>query len=163
MSHPSIKSVLSYWDAHGVRYLPGVSEQEVLDFESRYNVKVPQDMRCFYQTTNGTHVPLSGGQDHESYDFYPLANVIPEDSKYPWAMTFADYRELSWWYAVDLTGLGGIGPGTVYFMGAVGGLPLIIAHSFAEFLQLYVKEDPRLWPDEAAAYHKSVTARSGPP
>jgi hypothetical protein len=148
----SVASVIRRWAEHDVRYLPGVTEDELLAFESRYDLKLPDDVRCFYETTNGTHVPLSAFQDHESYDFYPLSEVVP-DEDYDWAMVFADYRELSWWYGIDLTGRGGHGIGTVYFLGSTRRVPLVVAHSFTEFLDLYVRDDPRIWPRGAAAYH----------
>jgi hypothetical protein len=157
MIHPSVDAVISYWVAHKVNFLPGVSEDEILAFEEKYSVRVPDDMRCFYRTTNGTRVPLYSGQDHESYDFWPLSLVQP-DSDYRWAMSFVDYRERSWWYAIDLTGEGGFGSGTVYFMGAEDGRPLIVARSFSDFLDLYVRSDEPLWPSGAAALHKSFVS-----
>lgn len=45
-------------------------------------------------------------------------------------------------------------------MGAIEGHPLIVAHSFAEFLGLYVTKSLRLLPKGAAKYHKSVTAKT---
>jgi hypothetical protein len=159
MSHASVSAVIAYWDAHDVGYLPGVSSDELLAFERKHGVEVPNDMRCFYRTTNGTHVQWDTGQDHESYDFYPLDEIAP-DSDFPWAMTFANYRELSWSYAIDLSGAGGVGLNAVYFIGATEGYPLIVAHSFAEFLDLYVTKSLRLLPKGAATYHKSVTAKS---
>lgn len=150
-----VSAVIAYWDAHGVSYLPGVGGDALRAFETNFGVRMPEDMRCFYETTNGTHVPLGVGQDHESYDFYPLSEIVP-DSAHDWAFNFADYREVSWLYAVDLTGAGGLGSGAVYLLGAVGGKPLIVARSFGEFLDLYVHSDRRLTPPGASAYHKSI-------
>jgi hypothetical protein len=152
-----VAAVIAHWKAHGVDYLPGVTDDELRAFEKRYDVTLPKDMWCFYKATNGTRAPLSAGQDHESYDFYQLAEV-KADEDFPWAMNFADYRELSWSYAIDLSGQGGVGPGTVYFMGAIGKTPLVVAHGFGEFLDLYVRGDARLWPDGAAAYHHALVS-----
>lgn len=155
MSRSAVEAVLEYWRAHDVKFLPGVSPSELDAFERRYGVTLPADFREFYQATDGTHVPLWGGQDHQSYDFWPLSEVVPDDD-FSWAWNFADYRELSWWYAIDLTGEGPCGtPAAVYFMGAVGGKPLVIADSFTEFLRLYVAEDIRLRSDGARAYAES--------
>jgi len=159
MSHPSVRAVIEYWDAHDVRYLPGVSSDELLAFERKHGVDVPNDMHCFYITTNGTHVQWDTGQDHNSYDFYPLDGIAP-DSDFRWAMTFANYRELSWWYAIDLSGGGGLGRDAIYFMGSIEGYPLIIAHSFAEFLDLYITSSLRLLPKGASKYHTSVIAKT---
>jgi hypothetical protein len=159
MSLRSVDALIAYWEAHNVSFLPGVSEGELLAFEEKYAVRVPDDMRCFYRTTNGTRVPLQSGQDHESYDFGPLSVVQP-DSAYHWGMNFVDYRERSWWYAIDLTGEGGFGAGTVYFMGAADGRPLIVARSFGDFLDLYVQSDEPLWPSGAASLHKSFVGEA---
>ena len=159
MSTPSIEAVIAYWTAHDVPYLPGVDENDVTAFETKYDVTLPQDVREFYLITDGTHVPLCNGCDHDMYEFYRLSEIAP-DAEFPWAMNFADFQMLSWWFAIDLTGGGGRGPGAVYFMGAIGGRPLIVAHTFTEFLNLYVTTDERLWPDNAKKYHESTGPRS---
>lgn len=153
MKKSDIAAVIAYWDEHDVRYLPGVSDGELRAFEDRYNVKLRDDMRYFYRMTNGTRVPLYG-QDHEAYDFWRLSELQP-DSKHDWAMNFADYREMSWWYATDLTGAGRLGRGAVYLMGVDERGPLVIARSFGEFLQLYVAKDRRLRPAGAKAFHRA--------
>lgn len=154
MKNPEIDAVIAYWNEHNVRYLPGIPNDELRVFEDRYDVTLPDDVLCFYRTTNGTRVPLYG-QDHESYEFWRFSDLQP-DSKYSWAMNFADYREMSWWYAMDLASGGHFGRGAVYLMGAKEGQPLVIARSFTEFLRLYVQRDPRLRPVGAKAYHTSV-------
>lgn len=158
MKKSEIAAVIAYWDEHDVRHLPGVSHDEVRAFENRCNVALPDDMRCFYRTTNGTRVPLYG-QDHEAYEFWRLSELQP-DSNYDWAVNFADYREMSWWYATDLTGAGRLSRGTVYLMGADEDGPLIIARSFIEFLRLYVVKDQRLRPAGAKAYHSTIAEAS---
>ncbi|HEY0381057.1 MAG TPA: SMI1/KNR4 family protein [Candidatus Elarobacter sp.] len=155
VSNHIVSAVIAYWDAHDVRYLPGASSTKIRFFEQKYGVKLPPDMRCFYTTTNGTHVQWDTGQDHESYDFYPIDEIAP-DSEFRWAITFADYRELSWWFATDLLGGGSFGSGAVYLLGAVGRTPLLVAHSFTEFLGLYLSKSPRLTPRGAKTYHESL-------
>jgi hypothetical protein len=88
-------------------------------FERTHGVRLPEDMRRFYRATDGTRVPLVNGCDHEMFDFYRLCDVTP-DVDQPWAMNVADYMLLSWWYAVDLSGAGGVGIGTVYLFGRKG-------------------------------------------
>jgi hypothetical protein len=155
MSSSLVKAVIAYWDAHDVWYLPGLGDDDIAMFEQAYGVKVPDDMACFYRTTNGTRAPRSTGADHDLYDFYRLSEVVP-DSTYPWALTFADYCLLSWWYAIDLTGASEFGRGTVYMLGAIGGDPRAVARSFDEFLDVYVRGDDRMWQDGALAYHQAL-------
>lgn len=155
MSRDSVDAVIAYWKAHDVHYLPGVSDSDFAVFEKKYGVALTEEMRCFYRVTDGTHVPLWDGQDHESFDFYRLSEIAP-DSDYRWAMNFANYREMSWWYGIDLIGTGGFGRGTVFMLGARGGKPLVIAHSFAEFLELYARADDRIWQSGAFDYHQSL-------
>jgi cell wall assembly regulator SMI1 len=158
MSHPTVDAVIAYWDKNDVWYLPGVNEEELAQFEMRYRVHIPTEMRSFYKATDGTRVPLSTGEDHKSYSFWRLSEIEP-DSHDNWLMNFADYLIMSWWYAIDLTGRGQFGRGAIYFMGAVGGEPLIVAHSFSEFLSLYVCDDRRLSPKGALAYHDKLLGR----
>jgi hypothetical protein len=154
MSNLAVQAVIAYWEANRVRYLPGVDDEQVRAFEASQGVKLPDDVRCFYRTTNGTKVPLYG-QDQDSYEFWRLSELAPK-ARESWAINFADYREMSWWYAFDATGRGGLGKGAVYLMGAEGRRPLLVARSFTEFLQLYVDGDYRLTPPGARAYHASV-------
>lgn len=155
MTNPTVNALIEYWRAHDVRYLPGVSDDEIAAFETKHAAMLPDDVRSFYQATNGTQVPLSAGQDHESFDFYPLSEIAP-DADFGWALTFADYRELSWWYSFDLTGAGGFGTGAVFILGTVAREPIIAALSFDEFLELYVRGDSRMMQYPAIAYHKSL-------
>ena len=148
MSISSVDATISYWVAHGVPYLPGVSDDELLAFEDKHDVTLPADVRSFFKATNGTRVPLNPGWDHDYFEFWPLSEIVP-DSDFAWAMNFADYQMLSWWYAIDLTGSGGLAPGTVYLLGTRDGKPQVAARSFTEFLDLYVAGSERLWPNGA--------------
>lgn len=154
MSYRIIDQVIEYWNKNDVAHLPGVSAEQIDTFEAAFGVRLPDDFRAFFQTTNGTHVPLAAGQDQDSYDFWPLDQVVP-DSRFPWAMNFLDYREMSWWFAIDLTGGGGFGIGAVYLMGAIGWTPIIVARSFGAFLALYVNSDDRLYPEGARVLERS--------
>jgi hypothetical protein len=149
----AVDRVIRYWRMHDVVFLHGVSSRELERFEERTAVTLPNEMREFYHVTNGTHVPNHPGQDHLSYEFYMLQEIA-RDADVPWAWNFADYRELSWWYAIDLDGAGPLNRYCVYLLGAIGGKPLVIADSFEEFLGLYVDESLRLRPDGALAYQE---------
>jgi cell wall assembly regulator SMI1 len=136
-----------------------VTDADIAAFEHAHGVRLPDDMRRFFRATDGTRVPLHPGCDHDGFEFYRLCDITPDD-EHPWAMNIADYLMLSWWYAVDLTGAGGVGIGTVYLLGAEGGTPLVVAPSFGAFLELYVNEDERIWLRGALAYH-NARLRSG--
>ena len=87
VSNSSVDAVISYWAAHDVPNLPGVSDDELLAFEDKHDVTLPADMRSFYEATNGTRVPLYPGWDHDFFEFWPLSEVV-RDSKFDWAMNF---------------------------------------------------------------------------
>ena len=114
-------------------------------------------MRAFYRRTDGTRVPLYSGCDQDGYEFWRLGEITP-DEYHPWAMVFADYLMLSWWYGTDLTGAGGYRTGTVYVLGTVGDRALIVARTFGEFLTRYLDADRRLIPAYAEEYHARLLA-----
>jgi hypothetical protein len=153
-----VDTVIAYWRDHNVPYLPGVSDGELLAFERRHAVTFQNDARCFFEATNGTRVPNYSGCDHNVYEFWTLADIVP-DSEHGWIMNFADYMMNSWWYGIDFAGAGGLGKGAVYLLGASGGKPLIVAGTFTEFLELYVIDSERLYANGALAYHTSLTVR----
>jgi len=59
------------------------------------------------------------------------------------AFVFLDYMDWSWGYAVDMC-VGGAAP--VYLVGTACGTAQLVAHTFNEFLELYVCDDARLYP-----------------
>jgi hypothetical protein len=48
-----LERVIKQWTAEDIPILPGVEDAEIARFENRYGVKLPVDMRQFYQTVNG--------------------------------------------------------------------------------------------------------------
>jgi hypothetical protein len=105
-------------------------------------------MRSSCLLSDGTWVDGSDGCDENGFSFWPLSRVRRYPSL-PWAFIFADYREESWWYAIDFVGDGPRRAGAVYFVGDVDDKPLAIAEDFAEFVTLYVRDDARPYLSEA--------------
>lgn len=137
--YPFIGAVLAYWDAHHVQYLPGVSRAELRSFEESNDLRLPDDVRAFYLTTNGVRVPDTDGVDHKQYDFWPLRELKRvEDNRSK--LYFADHMQCMWQFALELEG-----PerGTVY---VVPGEFIKLAPSFGEFMELYVANDVSLYP-----------------
>lgn len=156
-SRSVVDAVLADWKKHGDRFLPAPEAAEIAAFETRYGVTLPPDLRLFYERTNGT----GGGLDHRDNEFYELSRVVPDEDD-PWAWNFADYLLLSWWYGIDLTGAGPYGKGAVYLIGGTPRNPAVVAHSFTEFLQLYLADDLRLTPRGAVAYAEQAARTRRP-
>jgi cell wall assembly regulator SMI1 len=157
LSRSVVDAVLAGWKKHDVPFLPGVEPAKIAAFETLYDVTLPPDLRLFYERTNGTR----GGLDHWDCEFYELSRVVPELLD-PWAWNFADYLLLSWWYGIDLKGDGPYGKYAVYLIGGTPRKPAVVAHSFTEFLQLYLADDLRLTPRGALAYAEKAARTRRP-
>ena len=117
------------------------SDLDLADFERRLNVSLPSGLAELYRRSDGTPY---GNPDEAGHRFWSICELRP-DEDYSWAVVFADHREESWWYGIDLTGRGCMGIGAVYLLGEIGRPALYIASSFEDFVRLYLKDDQRLY------------------
>ena len=129
---------MQYWRARGVSYDDGgVSEQDLETFERRSGLSLPPDMREFYLAIDG----LPDGDDR-NISIWTLSELrrMPEiDSM----LSFADVNHYAWEYAIELDGAAPYKKGAVY---AVANDPVEIASSLANFFDLYISDDERLYP-----------------
>ncbi len=116
--------------------------EEVDAFEQRNGVKLPADLREYFQRLNGIDM------DAGLFRFWPLArlislklppSVLGEADRY---FLFADYMVGTWYYAIYL--------GDDPFLQNRVILPdfpshPVIAPNFSEFVELYLTDSPRLY------------------
>jgi hypothetical protein len=118
------------------------SQQDINAFEQEYEAVLPTDFREYFLRFNGIE------EDPDLFCFWPIKKIRPVDSKefdIPQAESyffFADFLIESHYYAIYL----GNDP---FFQNRVI-LPdfvrsPVIAQTFTEFLELYLRDDPSLF------------------
>ena len=100
------------WRRSDIEIRPGVTEREIAEFEAKYGITFPLDVREFFCAADGTGADMDEGL----YRFWPLAEVQPVHAvlvsdrftysdrySYPDCFAFADHCINCWDYAVRLT------------------------------------------------------------
>lgn len=148
------ETLISHWAATGVEVEPGCSPARIAEFESRYGVAMPPDLRSSYLAANGMKKTFKDEYDPEGFCFWPLEDVAPLDDcavleSWPEIprehgfFVFADYLQLSWAYAIRLV------PGRPNVVLLIGkAAPQRVGSSFTEFVEAYVADSPRLYEGE---------------
>jgi hypothetical protein len=118
------------------------TDEQIAAFEDKNGVKLPADFREYLLRLNGID------EDPDFFCFWPidkLDRVNPEHVKvlqYEWFFNFADWGIESHYYAIYL-GNDPLFQNRVIlpdFPGSPG-----IASNFTEFLELYLRDDPKLF------------------
>lgn len=123
--------------------------EEVIRFERLHGHTLPSEFRGYLQCVNGFD-QAANYQDERGFNFWPLASLSSvseyEGGKYHFSndddyFIFCDYLDFCWAYAISLD------PSTskVVMVGTKDGEPKTVADSFAEFVELYLKDDERLY------------------
>jgi hypothetical protein len=75
------KSLYGYQVQKGTRWLPGLSEKEISEFENALDVVFPTALRNFYRTMNGLdkHGVNVYGNEGEVYAYVPIYFSFPAD------------------------------------------------------------------------------------
>jgi hypothetical protein len=141
--------LVAFWRSLGLDVRPGVSLDELAKFEARYDVVLPEDFRQYYSVVDGIEGEsmVSG----HAFRFWPLKEVKPlsaEMSEEPLHhaefkdyFLFADYSLWVCAYAIRLTNR----LDRQNFVVMIGGdVPVNLAGSFEEFVQLYFDDPARL-------------------
>ncbi len=126
---------------------------EVVAFERRYSVRLPEDLRSFLELVDG-----SDQMDDEGFRFWPLAEIRlveeelgafdpddPDRFSYPGCFVFADYLIWCWAYAIQLIG----DPedvGRVFVLSGDDKRLPPVASSFTEFSERYLRQPEALYP-----------------
>lgn len=137
----------AYWSSQGLEIRPGVSEDQLKAFESRYNVRLPRDMREYFSDVDGT----GDDMDDESFIcFWSLDRVVPALEYIPDAMPnrkdaegffiFADHSIDVFDYAIRLAkDLFEPNPVMILCPGAPG-FPSTVAKSFSDFAEAFLTD-----------------------
>jgi hypothetical protein len=157
-SHQKLRE---YWTAQGLKISSGASEEDVVTFESRNGVVLPQDFRNYFLKINGMVQDFGSGCDRKGFAFCPLSmvkSVAKECAKHPTVpvheeeeadryFVFADYLQWCWAYAIHLDASS---PGTNQVINVGTLRPKVVADSFTEFVNLYVRDARELYPNPQA-------------
>jgi hypothetical protein len=152
------EKIRAHWQASGMVLPSGNTEAGIKDFESRYNVRLPQDFRDYFLRVNGMETHWPNAQDKEGFTFWPLerANTVLEEAANhlhsdEWSsfsgaeslFIFADYLDWSWAYAIKLSS-DTLSGNPVFIIGKKK-TPIEVAGSFSEFVNLYLIDSPILY------------------
>ncbi len=149
------EALKKFWRRQGIKLCPGATEDELVAFENKHHVRLPEDLRKYFAATNGFDGSERLMTDDEGITFLGLDEMKPL-SEY-WSadvaggrgyFVFADYSLSAHVYAVRLVDGSGSGNPVV----AVYDRKLIeVASSFLEFAESYLKNiDAVLFPEPQA-------------
>lgn len=135
------------WRAAEVTLRPGVTDKQIGEFESKYEVALPDDYRHFLKTTDGMN---ENEVDNDMFTIWELSRVKTCSELYPspkyrkfeasdLAFCFADWCLNGHVYVMELTNRSKRG---CKFWGLVG--REIQCHSFTQFIELLVVDSPQL-------------------
>jgi cell wall assembly regulator SMI1 len=141
--------LVAHWASQKLVASPGALPQAVRKFEANHGVILPDDLRNYFLRHDGMD------QDAKGFSFWPLARVRPaaeelaelSSTETPVELggyfAFADYLVWCWAWAIRLTA-DPAGSNPVIMIGTADGVPLKVASSFGEFVDLYLENSPRL-------------------
>lgn len=146
-----------YWASQKLPVRRGASPETVKQFEANHKVVLPAELRDYFLKHDGMDPYSPNDKDAEGFAFWQLARVRPAAEelaegappmKAPPELdqyfAFADYLDWSWAYAIRLTA-DPRDSNRVVMIGTADGVPLEVASSFGEFVDLYLRDSPRLY------------------
>ena len=101
------EQLLRFWSSLGLEIRPGVTEAALAQFEARYGVVLPPDMRTYFMAVDGMNGEVD---DQRMITFWPLEQVKPVTEELPGEppenacyFLFADFLIWSHGYAIRLS------------------------------------------------------------
>lgn len=136
------------WERHGVGLRAGATAVEIEGFERKHGIELPQDLADYFRAVDGMGEDEADQLGIRFWSLHELRRVVaelptPEAGRFQEYFVFADYSMWAHGYAVRL----GQPEDDVIIVG--GDQAIAVAASFGEFLQLYLTEPDRLFPDNA--------------
>jgi hypothetical protein len=136
-----------YWRRCGLDVPPGVPEEAIQAFETKYGVMLPADLRAYFLTADGSGEDV----DADLHSFWSLAELRPVHEElaetkpdrfsYPGCFVFADHCFSLCDYAVRITADKEFS-GPVYRVMGLEVPAEPMAASFGEFVESYLA-DPK--------------------
>lgn len=142
----TVTGLINYWRSQNIPVV-GISNEEIERVVSERSIFLPDDFKKFYCSVNGMSSFYPTKSDSKDFLFYPVQAIVTANQKLesPVALThvlvFAAYQTKSWWYGVEVKEDGS------YVIGLVSskGTFKAITSSLAEFIELYLKDAPKLY------------------
>ena len=144
--HLAVTELINYWKSQKLPVV-GISNEEIESVVSERSLFLPDDFKKFYCTVNGMGSIDPLKVDSKGFSFYPAQAIVTANQKLenPISLThvliFAAYQTKAWWYGLEVKENGS------YVIGLVSpkGTFKAITDSFAEFIELYLKDSPKLY------------------
>jgi hypothetical protein len=153
----AVEKLIGHWKGMGLTLPEGVKENRIWQFEKKYEVVMPADLKEYFLRIDGMRMTLHDCKDKEGFSFWPLSRVktVREEMERPAGahinaegvesfFVFADYFDWSWAYAIDLSGSFYM-HNKVFLVGKEQ--PIKVADSFTGFVDLYVSGSIELYGD----------------
>jgi hypothetical protein len=140
-----IEQLKKHWERQRIKIGKGESELEISNFEKKYNVLLPEDLRYYFRTLNGMDCSDNWISDDELITFWPLNEVKPFNELFSNSISLdptslyviADYSINAGIYLIHLSSiLNSVNPVYVLFGDIVK-----VSDSFQLFIERYIKGD----------------------
>lgn len=141
------------WDQGSIRVETSASEKQITDFERRYDVVIPDDLRRFLIHVGGMKELL---YDEEFYHFNslpeiaPVTSVLPSlsSSEYEGYFSLCDYSICAYFWALRMTNERSDPAPVVFVREGPKRAGDLISASFREFLTNYLCDWKLIWPSD---------------
>ncbi len=103
---PILRDLADAWSAMRFAHARSADEQQITDFETKYHVRLPSDLRAYVATLNGGESGRDGPMDTTSIAFWRLDQIEPLGSERGGPANlfiFADFLIDSHAYAIQLS------------------------------------------------------------
>ena len=152
------QKLITYWQSCGLAIQQGVAVSRINEFEGKYQVLLPLDLKSYFLQVDGMKTTLNDCKDKEGFCFWSLSEVKTVELELsqvriePYTahnlesfFVFVDYFDWSWAYAIYLSPEPA-DQNQVILIGKED--PIKIADSFTAFVDLYISNSPKLYGDD---------------
>lgn len=139
------ESLMRFWSGNNIKLRCGIPVNDLLEFEQKYNVILPDDLKNYFTYVDGFDDTYGWVADDNLITFLPLAEVLPSSQK--WTLdapdadsyfVFADYSLSCHVYMIELHN-NLLESNPVFIVR--DSKPKQIASSFSDFVNGYLADD----------------------